>query len=185
MTGEQGQKSQGGSEFSFHEGGGGAQFFLPGSLPPSTQNNFRLHHLLLFIVTFMISKLNYKCPSGNIFLSCILKVQSQAIRILHGVMKISARDKKWRGVVIFVVPTGSLFLSYQLLHRDWNPFNSNPHLRPKKEIVNECFFRLLFIQTSEKANLDMQAPEPFDTTFFDTDTILIPSSTEISIPIRY
>ena len=28
-------------------------------------------------------------------------------------------------------------------------------------------------------------PEPFDTTFFDTDTILIPSSTEISIPIRY
>ena len=28
-------------------------------------------------------------------------------------------------------------------------------------------------------------PEPFDTTFFDTDTILIPSSTEISIPILY
>ena len=27
--------------------------------------------------------------------------------------------------------------------------------------------------------------EPFDTTLFDTDTILIPSSTEISIPIRY
>jgi len=68
-------------------------------------------------------------------------------------------------------------------------FGDKAIFRPKKLTWNLSFWDFGFGQKTPWCWGDLAKrlhyAEPFDTTFFDTDTILIPFSNEISIPIRY